>query len=200
MKIERRPTTALYPLPVVLVTVGAGERANIITIAWTDTVNGEPPMAAVAVRHARHSYPLLCRTREFVINVPRAAQVETVDLAGIESGARVRKFETYGLTPLAASHVKPPLIAECPINIECAVRHQLELGTHDLFIGEVLAVHYDEEILDGKGKIDVAKLDPFAYVDGGYWTLNRQVGSYGFMAPIAKERRQAAKKGGAPRS
>lgn len=196
MKIERRPAAALYPVPVVLVTVGVGEHANIITIAWTGTVNGEPPMVAIAMRKARHSYPLLCAEREFVVNLPPASLVETVDLAGVESGEHVRKFQAYGLTSAPASHVRPPLIAECPINIECAVRHQLELGSHDLFIGEVLAVHFDEQILDAKGGIDVAKAGLFAYAAGGYWSLKEQIGTHGFTAPIAKERRQATRIGG----
>jgi flavin reductase (DIM6/NTAB) family NADH-FMN oxidoreductase RutF len=195
MKIERRPSTALYPAPTVLVTVGAGDQANIITIAWTGTVNSEPPMVAISVRPGRHSYPLLCDTREFVVNIPRCSQLETVDLAGIESGGKLDKFATYGLTASSSSRVRPPLIAECPINIECATRHQMNLGTHDLFIGEVLAVHYDEDILDAQGHIDVAKFDPFVYVDVGYWSLKEQIGVHGFTAPIAKERRQAGKQG-----
>jgi flavin reductase (DIM6/NTAB) family NADH-FMN oxidoreductase RutF len=198
MKIERRPSTAIYPVPIVLVTVGAGEQANIITIAWTGTVNSEPPMVAVSVRPGRHSYPLLCSGREFVVNVPRRAQAETVDLAGIESGAKLDKFAAYGLTAAPASHVRPPLIAECPINIECVVRTQMSLGTHDLFIGEVLAVHYDEEILDAKGHIDVAAADLFAYADGGYWSLGERIAEHGFTAPIARKRRQSAKQGRRP--
>jgi flavin reductase (DIM6/NTAB) family NADH-FMN oxidoreductase RutF len=196
MKIERPPSVALYPVPTVLVTVGAGEQANMLTIAWTGTVCSEPPMVSIAVRKARHSYPILCQAREFVVNVPRTAQADIVDQAGLESGAKVRKFETYGLTPAPASHVAPPLIAECPINIECVVRYQLDLGSHDLFIGEVLAVHYDEDVLDPKGNIDIARLDPLSYAGGGYWGLKEQIGSHGFTAPIVKERREAAKKRG----
>jgi flavin reductase (DIM6/NTAB) family NADH-FMN oxidoreductase RutF len=195
MKIERRPSTAPYPVPIVLVTVGAGEQANMITIAWTGTVNSEPPMIAISVRPGRHSYPLLCGTREFVVNIPRCSQVETVDLAGIESGAKLDKFAAYGLTASPASRVRPPLIAECPVNIECVTRHQMSLGTHDLFLGEVLAVHYDEEILDGQGHIDMAKFAPFVYAGVGYWSLKEQIGVHGFTAPIAKERRQAGKQG-----
>jgi flavin reductase (DIM6/NTAB) family NADH-FMN oxidoreductase RutF len=192
MKSERRVTTALYPLPVVLVTAGAGDEADMITIAWCGTVNGTPPMAAVAVRQSRHSYGLLCRTREFVINVPRAGQADVVDMAGLESGRTVDKFRTYGLTAAPATHVAPPLIAECPVNIECVIRHQLELGSHDLFIGEVVAVHADEELLDEKGDIDVARLEPFAYVEGEYWSLGERIGEFGFTAPIVKQRAQAA--------
>jgi len=193
MKIERAPSVALYPVPTVLVTVGSGEQANIITISWIGTVNQEPPMISIAMRRARHSYPLLYQTREFVVNVPRAAQLETVDLAGIESGAHVDKFETYGLSPASASHVAPPLIAECPVNMECVVRHQLGLPSHDLFIGEVLAVHYDEDVLDEKGKIDIAKLDPVGFADMEYWSLKEQIGKHSFMAPVARQRRQAGK-------
>ena len=193
MKIERRPSTALYPLPIFLVTVGTAEEANLITIAWGGTVSQKPPMAAIAVRESRHSYDLLCRTREFVINVPSADQAELVDLAGMESGRTIDKFATYGLTAVPASKVAPPLVGECPVNIECVVRHQVDLGSHDLFIGEVVAVQYDEDLLDADGTLDVSRLDSYAYVEGEYRALGETIGSFGFSAEIAKQRRKAAR-------
>lgn len=196
MKAERGPTTALYPVPVVLVTAGEAETADIITIAWTGTVNSVPPMVSIAVRGSRHSYGLLCSTREFVVNVPRAAQVETVDLSGTESGRDVCKLQDYGLTPLPASHVAPPLIAECPVNLECVVRHQLHLGSHELFLGEVVAVHYDETVLDSNGDLDPSRLDVLAYVAGGYWTLKEQIAEHGYTRPMVTRRERAREAGG----
>ncbi len=151
MKIERRPGTDLVPSPVVLVTAGEGEAANIITIGWVGMVNSAPPMIGIAVRTSRHSYPLLCAAREFVVNIPRAAAVAQVDVAGVLSGDELNKFDEIGFTAVPASQVGAPLIAECPINLECVVRHQLALGTHELFIGEIVASHFDEEVLDGRG-------------------------------------------------
>jgi len=188
MKVERGPSTALYPLPIFLVTVGVADEANMITIAWGGTVNQTPPMVAVAVRESRHSHELLCRRREFVVNVPRADQAGLVDLAGVESGRDIDKFAKYGLTRASAAKVAVPLIEECPVNIECAVRHQLDLGSHDLFIGEVLAVHWDEDLLDEDGTPDVARLQAYAYVQGEYRAIGERIGRPGYSVRSADER------------
>ena len=168
MKIERKPSTALLPTPVVLLSVaGHGkEKPNIITLAWAGTVCSAPPMLSVAIRPSRHSHGLVNAAREFVVNVPRAAQLEQVDLAGVWSGAEHDKFEELGLTATPASRVAAPLIEECPVNIECVVRHQLELGAHDLYIAEIVAVQYDEDVLDARGRVRTKKLTPIAYVEG----------------------------------
>jgi flavin reductase (DIM6/NTAB) family NADH-FMN oxidoreductase RutF len=189
MKIHRPPSPALLPVPVVLVSV-AGDPPNLLTIAWTGTVNGEPPMLSIAVRHARHSYPLLCETRDFVVNIPRAEQVEIIDMAGIESGSKVDKFTDYGFTAVPGEKVAAPLIAECAVNIECSVRHQLELGTHDLFIAEIVAVHYDEDVLDGQGHVIVDQLGLLAYVAGEYRAIGEKLGAHGMTVEKVKQRRQ----------
>ena len=180
MKIERRPGTPLLPLPLVLATVGTAQHANVITIAWAGVVCSEPPMVSVAVRPARYSHELLQETRELVVNVPRASQVREVDLAGTVSGRDADKFELCGFTRQAASKVAAPLIADCPVNLECVVRHQLALGSHDLFLAEVVAVHVDDDVLDARGRIKADAVDPLSYVDGDYWTLRERVGRYGF--------------------
>jgi flavin reductase (DIM6/NTAB) family NADH-FMN oxidoreductase RutF len=186
VKIQRRPATSLLPLPAVLVTVGDGKRANIITLAWVGVVCSTPPMVGIAVRPSRHSYGLVAAAREFVVNIPRAAHAEQVDLAGIISGREVDKFAACGFTAQPAAKVGAPLIAECPVNLECVVRHQLSLGSHDLFLGEIVATHYDEEMLDSRGRPIVSKLDPFAYVEGEYWSLKEKLGAYGFSRKAAK--------------
>lgn len=184
MKIERKPSTALLPTPVVLLSVaGHGkEKANIITLAWAGTVCSEPPMLSVAIRPTRHSHRLVNAAREFVVNIPRAAQLREVDTAGVWSGAEHDKFAELGFTEQPASRVGAPLVAECPINIECVVRHQLDLGAHDLYIAEIVAVHYDEEVLDSRGHLQTAKLDAMAYANGEYWSLGQRIGSYGKAA------------------
>jgi flavin reductase (DIM6/NTAB) family NADH-FMN oxidoreductase RutF len=184
MKIERKPSTALLPTPVVLLSVaGHGkEKPNIITLAWVGTVCSAPPMLSVAIRPSRHSHGLVNAAREFVVNIPRADQVAAVDLAGVWSGAEHDKFKELGFTARPAKLVAAPLIEECPINIECVVRHQLALGAHDLYLAEIVATHYDEELLDSRGRLKTAQLAAMAYVDGEYWSLGQRLGSYGQAA------------------
>jgi flavin reductase (DIM6/NTAB) family NADH-FMN oxidoreductase RutF len=181
---SRKPSTALLPNPVVLLSVaGHGKlRPNLITLAWVGTVCSSPPMLSVAIRPSRHSHGLVDVAREFVVNIPRAEQVARVDLAGVWSGAEHDKFKELGFTAQPAKHVAAPLVAECPINIECVVRHQLALGAHDLYIAEIIATHYDEELLDSRGRLKTAKLETMAFVDGEYWSLGERLGSYGQAA------------------
>ena len=192
MKIERKPSTALLPTPVVLLSVaGHGkEKANIITLAWVGTVCSSPPMLSVAIRPSRHSHGLVNAAREFVVNIPRADQVAAVDLAGVWSGAEHDKFKELGFTARPAKLVTAPLIEECPINIECVVRHQLALGAHDLYLAEIVATHYDEELLDSRGRLRTAELGAMAYVDGEYWSLGERLGSYGQAAKALKAQKK----------
>jgi len=163
-KIIRNPFPALTPVPAVLVTCGVpGERPNIIAIAWTGIVCGKPLMMSVSVRPATFSHHLLKEHPEFVINIPTAEMVEVVDFCGSKSGREVDKFAALGLTAAPASQVSVPLIAECPINIECRTQQSLVLGLHEMFIGEVLAVQVDEKILDEKGRVTSARFNPLAY-------------------------------------
>ena len=189
MKIQRRPSTVLLPVPVVLVSVagGEGERPDIVTVAWAGNVCSAPPMLSISVRPSRHSYGLLQRTHDFVVNVPRASQVRQVDFCGNASGRDVDKFAQCGFHAVPAGRVSSPLIEECPINIECVTRHRLSLGAHDLFVGEILAVHFDEDVLDSRGRLQPRKVDALAYLHGDYWSLGEQVGSYGFTLKESKE-------------
>jgi len=180
-RIIKRPHTALYPVPAVLVTcVDQAGKPNIITLAWVGTVCSAPPMVGIGVRPSRYSHGLIRDCGEFVVNLPSAAIAEAVDLCGHVSGRDVDKFQAAGLTPLPASQVKPPLIAECPVALECQVRQAIPLGAHTLFLGEILAVQMDEAVLDSSGSFDMALARPFAYVEGEYWTLGERLGTYGF--------------------
>ncbi|MDO8673882.1 MAG: flavin reductase family protein [Dehalococcoidia bacterium] len=174
-----RPATALFPVPTVMVSCG-DEKPNIITIAWAGILCSDPPTLSVAVRPGRHSHGLISASREYVVNIPSQKLLKIVDYCGVVSGRDVDKFAATGLTPLPASEVKAPLIAECPVNIECKVISVVSLGSHDLFIGQVVAVHADEEVLDALGQIDVGKAQPFAYAHQQYWSLGEHLETHGF--------------------
>jgi flavin reductase (DIM6/NTAB) family NADH-FMN oxidoreductase RutF len=179
-KVLLSPSTSLYPLPVVLVSCAAeGKRPNLITLAWCGVICSEPPMLSVSVRPHRYSSPLLKAAGEFVLSLPDVDILRKVDACGMISGAEVDKFAHIGLTPLPATRVKAPLVAECPVNMECEVRQVLSLGTHDIFLSEILAVHADERVLGPGGGIDLARLQPFTYMLGEYWSLGQKVGFYG---------------------
>jgi flavin reductase (DIM6/NTAB) family NADH-FMN oxidoreductase RutF len=178
-KTRKRPSTYLYPVPVVLVTCGA-EKPNIVTLAWVGTVCSDPPMVGIAVRPGRHSHGLIQETGEFVVNIPGEELLEATDRCGHVSGSDVDKFAETGLTALSAAEVAAPLIAECHVNMECKVRQKLELGAHDLFLGEVVAVHVDEDVLDQEGKrIDYEKAKPFVLTFAEYRGLSEALADYG---------------------
>jgi flavin reductase (DIM6/NTAB) family NADH-FMN oxidoreductase RutF len=180
-KVERDPATELYPVPAVVISCADPDgKANLVTLAWVGTVCSEPPMLSIAVRPGRYSHPIIKETREFVVNIPRANQVRAVDICGSISGRSQDKFAAAKLTPAPAKYVKAPLVKEFPVNLECRVREVLSLGTHDLFIAEILCVHADEDVLDEGGDLAPEKLSPLAFVNGAYYSLGELVGSYGF--------------------
>ena len=176
-----KPSVGLRPVPVVLVTsIGEDGRANVITLAWVGVVCSVPPMVSIAVRPERFSHDLIKATGQFVVNLPSADQLWAVDYCGTRSGRYEDKFAASGLTPIPATEVKPPLIAECPINLECVVRHALSLGSHDLFIGEVVAVHADENALDGTGNLSAAAARLIMYDQPDYLSLGGKLSWHGY--------------------
>ncbi|MEE9202198.1 MAG: flavin reductase family protein [Dehalococcoidia bacterium] len=180
----RDPATGLYPTPVTLVTcVDDLGRPNIITLAWAGVVCSEPPQIGIAVRPSRHSYHILRRSGQFVVNIPSQEVLHATDVCGTVSGRDHDKFALTGLTPLPATKVSAPLIAQCPINLECVLRHQLALGSHDLFIGEVVAYHIRHDIIGEHGRPDFGKARPFAYNHGEYWGLGEFLGRNGLSRP-----------------
>jgi len=179
-ELRKRPT-ALYPTPVILVTcVDDSQRPNIITLAWAGVVCSQPQQIGVAIRPERYSHPLIEKSGQFVVNIPTEELLYAVDLCGTTSGRDSDKFVSAGLTPEPATEVSPPLITECPVNMECLVRHKLPLGSHDLFIGEVVAVHVDRAILSEDGSIDVGKAKPITYNNREYWRLGNMLERHGF--------------------
>lgn len=178
-KVVKKPFVALRPVPVVLVSCGHGEQANIITIAWTGILCSNPPQIGIGVRPDRHSHGLIRQTGEFVINLPGERLLDQVEYCGFVSGRDAAKFSTSGLTPVGGSAIQTPVIAECPINLECKLAHTLPLGSHDLFVGEVVAVQMSQDVLDERGRVDNGKLQPILFTGDQYWGLGSLLGRYG---------------------
>ncbi|MGD2247488.1 MAG: flavin reductase family protein [Candidatus Methanofastidiosia archaeon] len=183
MKVEKKPELTLYPSSLVLVTSSYQGEDNIITLAWVSTVCFDPPLAGCAIRDTRHSHTLIKNSKEFVINIPSREIVKETDYCGQVSGKTTDKFADCNFTKLKASTVNAPLIKECPINIECILHKIVNLGTHDLFIGKLMAVHADEEILVNN-TISFQNFHPVVYAKGDYWSLDEVIGGYGFSKKL----------------
>jgi flavin reductase (DIM6/NTAB) family NADH-FMN oxidoreductase RutF len=179
----------IYPLPAVLVSCGATpEEYNMLTVAWTGTICSDPAMCYISVRPERHSYDIIKRTGEFVINLTTEALARATDWCGVRSGKDYDKWQEMGLTPASASVVKAPLIEESPVSIECRVKQIIPLGTHDMFIAEVVNVVVDEQYLDEKGKFDMVRAGLMAYSHGEYFTLGKSLGHFGWS--VRKKKRK----------
>lgn len=188
MKTAFKPGTMIYPLPAVMVSCGdSPENYNIITIAWTGTVCSDPPMCYISVRPNRHSYELISRTGEFVINLTTTALARATDWCGVKSGREYNKFREMGLHPEAAQLVKAPLIAESPLNIECKVVEVKHLGSHDMFIANVVAIDAEETLIDHTtGAFQLNHASPLAYSHGKYYSLGEKLGGFGFSVKKKK--------------
>ena len=176
-----KPGNMLYPLPVVMVSLAdKNGKSNIITIAWAGTVCTNPPRFSICVRPERYSYPILKETGEFVINLTTKELAFATDYCGVKSGRDVDKFKETGLTAIPGKEVKAPLIAESPVNIECRVREVLPLGSHDMFLADVVAVHADEKYMDEKHKFHLEQAKPIVYSHGAYLQCGEQLGTFGY--------------------
>ena len=183
----------LYPLPVVMVSVADAEgNDNIITVAWAGTVCTNPPMLSISVRPERFSYHMLEETGEFVVNLTTEELAKATDYCGVRSGRDVDKFKEMNLTRGEATEVKAPLIEESPVNIECRVVKKEELGSHHMFIAEVVAVHVDEKYMDETNKFSLEKSDPIVYVHGEYYGLGNLLGNFGYSVrkPVKKKKKR----------
>lgn len=183
-KTEVQPSGALYPVPVVLVSCLDREanRANIITVAWCGVAASVPPTISISIRPSRHSHKLIAQEREFVVNIPSSTMLDAVDLCGTVSGKDLDKASRCNFTMVNSSKISCPMVMECPANLECRLKDIVTLGSHDMFIAEVVATHFDEGILTTDGKIDFKKAKPFVLNHGEYWDLGRMIGSYGFSS------------------
>lgn len=182
MKEDWKPGTMIYPLPAVLVSCGSTpEEYNILTIAWTGTICTNPPMCYISVRPERHSYDIIKRNMEFVINLTTKDMARATDWCGVRSGKDYNKFEEMHLTPGKSTVVSAPLIEESPLCIECRVKEIMALGSHDMFIADVVNVRADTRNLNPEtGKLELAETNPLVYVHGGYYELGEKIGKFGW--------------------
>lgn len=168
--------TFVYPIPAVMVSCGTMTKSNIITVAWTGILNTNPAMVYVSIRPTRYSYSIIKEQKEFVINLTNRELVRATDWCGVKSGAKVDKFKEMKLHKEKAKFVKCPIIKESPVAIECKVKEIKELGSHHLFIAEVMSIDADKQYIDEKGAFDISKCNLIAYANGGYYVLGKKVG------------------------
>jgi flavin reductase (DIM6/NTAB) family NADH-FMN oxidoreductase RutF len=182
-KNPSNPSISLYPTPVILVTSAddAG-KPNIITLAWTGVLCSEPPQIGISMTPARYSHDLIRKSGEFVVNVPTSDILKEVDYCGSVSGRRADKFKETKLTPVKANRVEPPLIKECPVAMECMVKNIVQLGSHDLFVGEIVSVDLDEKVAQKGHRQNLVDLKPVVFnpLNAEYYSLGKPIGVMGF--------------------
>lgn len=180
--------TFIYPLPAVMVSCGTMEKSNIMTVAWTGIINTNPAMCYISVRPERYSYNLIKEQGEFVINLTNEKLAYATDWCGVKTGAKVDKFKEMHLTKEKAEFVKCPIIKESPVAIECKVKEIKELGSHHMFVAEVLSIDADDKYIDEKGAFDISKCDLIAYSNGNYYSTGRKLGRFGFSVQKKKKK------------
>lgn len=180
----------IAPLPPVMVSCGTPEQPNVLTVAWTGIINTIPPKTYISVRPSRYSYSIIKDSGEFVINLATSDLVRAVDFCGVRSGAQIDKFKAMQLTPVASTEITAPMIDECPLSMECRVTQIIPLGSHDMFLAEILAVHVDETLIDAQGKLHLDRCKLAAFAHGEYFELGEKIGTFGFSV-----RKKSKKKG-----
>ena len=193
-KVKWKGGALIAPLPPVMVSCGDMEKSNILTVAWTGIINTIPPKTYISVRPSRYSYNLIKESGEFVINLTPSRLIKSADYCGIYTGAKVDKFTKCNLTREEASEVSCPLIAESPLSIECKVTEVIPLGTHDMFMADIVAVNVDEELIDKNGKLDLARAGLAAFAHGEYFELGKKIGYFGFSTAKKKKGKAPNKK------
>ena len=181
-----KPGTFVYPIPAVMVSCGDMEKSNIITVAWTGIINTNPAMCYISVRPERYSYNMIKENGEFVINLTNKDLTYATDWCGVKSGKDVDKFKEMKLTKEKSNFVNCPSIKESPVSIECKVKEIKELGSHHMFMAEVLSINADEKYIDEKGAFDISKCNLVAYANGKYFELGEQVGKFGYSVQKKK--------------
>lgn len=193
-KIDFKGSVILNPVPVVLVTSKNKEgKTNVFTVGWTGTINTKPPMLYISIRPERLSYEYIKETMEFVVNLPGSDLVKKVDYCGVRTGKKNDKIAEMNFTLIDSQNISVPYISECPVNIECKVKNIIPLGTHDMFIAEVVGSHVNADLLDDKGKIHFENANMMSYCHGEYFPLSKNpIGSFGFsvMKKKTKKRRR----------
>ena len=181
--------TFVYPIPAVMVTSGTFENANIMTVAWTGIINTNPAMCYISVRPERYSYNLIKENGEFVINLTNEKLAYATDWCGVRSGSKYDKFQDMKLTKEKGKFVKCPLIKESPVAVECKVKEIKELGSHHMIIADVLSIDADKKYIDENGAFDISKCNLIAYSNGGYYSLGKKIGKFGFS--VAKKKKKS---------
>ena len=179
-KVSWDGATLLAPVPAVIVTSGTVEKPNAATVAWTGIVCSEPPMTYISLRKSRFTHKLVSQTGEFVINLTTGSLAKATDACGVYTGAKMNKISAYSLTPEKATKLSCPTLAQSPVSLECRVVEVKELGSHDMFLAEIVAVDVEESLIDDKGKLDLKKANLLAYSHGDYIQLGKKIGSFGF--------------------
>lgn len=185
-KVTWKSGTFIYPLPAVMVSCGTMDKSNIITVAWTGILNTNPATVYISVRPTRYSYKLIKEQGEFVINLTTKNLVRQTDWCGVKTGAKVDKFKELNLHKEKAKFVNCPMIKESPVSVECKVREIQELGSHHVFVADVLAINADNKFIDEKGAFDISKCDLIAYSNGHYYSLGKKLGRFGFSVEKKK--------------
>ena len=191
-KIKWRGGALTAPVPPAMVSCGTMENSNIITVAWTGITNTVPPKTYISVRPSRHSYKIIKESGEFVVNLTPSKLIRSADYCGIYTGAKVDKFAKCSLTKEAASEVSCPLIAESPLSLECKVTDIIELGSHHMFLADIVAVDVDDSLIDSAGKLHLERAGLAAFAHGEYFELGRKIGYFGFSA--AKKKKKGGKR------
>ena len=187
-----KPGTFIYPIPAVMVSCGDFEKSNIITVAWTGIINTNPAKVYISVRPERYSYKMIKENKEFVINLTTEKLSFATDWCGVRSGIKYDKFKEMNLTKEKATVVKCPMIKESPVSIECRVTNIEELGSHHMFIADVLAINAEEKYFDENGAFDISKCNLIAYANGGYYSLGKKIGKFGYS--VEKKKKKSNKK------
>ena len=192
-KIKWKGGALLAPVPPAMVTCSDGEKDNIITIAWTGIVNTNPPKTYISVRPSRHSYEIIKKSGVFAINLTTEELVRAADWCGVYTGAKVDKFAKCKFSREAATEIDCPIIAESPLSLECRVTDIIPMGTHHMFLADIVAVDVDESLIDEKGKLNLQRAHLAAYAHGDYFGLGKRLGSFGFSVAKKKRKRPQGK-------
>ncbi len=187
----------LAPVPAVLVTCADGDVTDVVTVGWTGIVCTHPPMTYISLRPERYSHEIISKTGEFVINLPPSTLVKELDLCGMKSGRDLDKISACNLTPIPANEVSAPVLAEAPLALECKVKQVIPLGSHHMFLAEIVSVDADEALFNTEGRLCMEKAGLMAYAHGAYYTLGKRIGLFGFST---KKKKKNRKKGGIPSS
>lgn len=191
-KIKWRGGAMLSPVPPTMITCSDGEHDNVFTVAWTGITNTIPPKTYISVRPSRHSYKIIKESGEFAINLTTAALVRAADYCGVHTGAKMDKFERCQLAKEEASEIGCPILADSPLVLECRVTDVIPLGSHDMFLADIVAIDVDEALVDGNGKLHLERAGLVAYAHGDYFELGKRIGTFGYS--VAKKKKKSAQK------